>query len=53
MSIDVRVHKKAYDEGRKTSPNSFNPNFDKHMQKVVKREEARRKAEYEKRNGRG
>ncbi len=38
MSIDERVHRKAYDEGRESAPKVFNPNFSKHMEKVVKRE---------------
>jgi len=45
--MDVNKHKKAYDEGRKSSPNAFNPNFNKHMQKVVKRDENHSKAAYE------
>lgn len=45
--MDVKIHKKAYDEGRKASPKSFNPDFNKHMNKVVKRDESMRKVAYE------
>ena len=38
MNINVNVHKKAYDEGRKSAPKVFNPNFSKHMEKIEKRE---------------
>lgn len=38
MSIDENLHRKAYDEGRKSAPKVFNPNFSKHMEKIVKRE---------------
>ena len=44
MNINVNVHKKAYDEGRKSAPKVFNPNFDKHMQKIEKREVDMRRA---------
>jgi hypothetical protein len=42
--MDEKLHRKAYDEGCKTSPKSFNPDFGKHMQKVVQRDIALRKA---------
>lgn len=39
LNAPVAVHKKAYDEGRKSAPTAFNPNFDKHMKKVVQRDQ--------------
>ena len=42
--MDEKLHKKAYDESRKSSPHLFNPNFDKHMDKVVKRDNDRARA---------
>jgi len=47
--MDEKLHKKAYDEGRKSAPNVFNPNFSKHMEKVVKRDEALKKVAFEER----
>ena len=44
MSIDERVHCKAYDEGRKSAPKVFNPNFSRHMEKIEKREVDMRRA---------
>jgi hypothetical protein len=44
MNINVNVHKKAYDEGRKSAPKVFNPNFSKHMEKIEKREVDMRRA---------
>lgn len=45
--MDVKLHKKTWEESVKKHPNIFNKNFNKHMEKVVKRDEGLKKAAYE------